>query len=50
MALLAEAYLHTLDPFAIKFPASWPYPGLRWYGLAYLAGFGVAWLIVRWMA
>ena len=50
MALLAEAYLHTLDPFAIKFPASWPYPGLRWYGLAYLAGFLVAWLIVRWMA
>ncbi len=50
MALLAEAYLHTLDPFSIKFPASWPYPGLRWYGLAYLAGFLVAWLIVRWMA
>jgi len=50
MALLAEAYLHTLDEFAYKFPASWPYPGLRWYGLAYLAGFGVAWLIVRWMA
>jgi len=50
MVLLAEAYLHTLDEFAVPFPASWPYPGLRWYGLAYLAGFGVAWLIVRWMA
>ena len=50
MALLAEAYLHTLDEFAFPFPASWPYPGLRWYGLGYLAGFGVAWLIVRWMA
>ncbi len=50
MVLLAEAYLHTLDPFAVPFPASWPYPGLRWYGLAYLAGFGVAWLIVWWMA
>ncbi len=50
MALLAEAYLHTLDEFAIKFPASWFYPGLRWYGLAYLAGFIVGWLILRWMA
>ncbi len=50
MVLLAEAYLHTLDPFAVPFPASWPYPGLRWYGLAYLAGFGVAWLMVWWMA
>jgi len=48
--LLAEAYLHGLDPFAIKFPASWPIAGLRWYGLAYLAGFLVAWLMVRWMA
>ena len=48
--LLAEAYLHGLDPFAIKFPASWPIAGLRWYGLAYLAGFLVAWLMVRWLA
>ncbi len=44
--VLAEAYLHGLDPFAIKFPAGWPLAGLRWYGLAYLAGFAVAWLMV----
>lgn len=44
--VLAEAYLHTLDPFAIDFPAGWPMDGLRWYGLAYLAGFAVGWLIV----
>ncbi len=48
--LLAEAYLHNLDPFAIKFPASWPIAGLRWYGLAYLAGFAVGWLGVKWLA
>lgn len=50
MALfLAEAYLHRLDPFAVRFPSGWPLEGVRWYGLAYLAGFGLAWLIVRWM-
>lgn len=50
MAFLAEAYLHRLDPFAIRFPAGWIIPGIRWYGLAYLAGFLVGWLIVRWLA
>ncbi len=48
--LLAEAYLHRLDPFAIEFPAGWPLGGIRWYGLAYLSGFIAAWLIVRWLA
>ncbi|MCH8151134.1 MAG: prolipoprotein diacylglyceryl transferase [Planctomycetes bacterium] len=52
---LAEAYLHRLDPFAIEFPASWqalPFipDGIRWYGLAYLAGFGIAWLLIRRLA
>ncbi len=47
--ILAEAYLHRLDPFAVKFPAGWLLDGLRWYGLAYLAGFVLAWLSVRWL-
>ncbi len=52
---LAEAYLHRLDPFAIEFPASWqslPFipDGILWYGLAYLAGFGIAWLLIRRLA
>lgn len=30
------AYVHNLDPFAIQFTETF---GIRWYGLAYLAGF-----------
>lgn len=46
MIFLAESYLYQLDPIAIeifKFK-------LRWYGLAYIAGFVVSWLIIRQMA
>lgn len=45
--VLAESYLHDLDPFAIQFTESF---GLRWYGLAYAVGFLIAWLFIRWMA
>jgi phosphatidylglycerol:prolipoprotein diacylglycerol transferase len=53
--LLAESWLHTLDPFAIEFPASWQAlplvpEGIRWYGLAYIAGFLIAWLLIGWLA
>ena len=53
--LLAEAYLHQLDPFAMEFPTSWQNlswvpQGIRWYGLSYMAGFILAWLLFRWMA
>ena len=41
------AWLHTLDPFAIRFTHSF---GVRWYGLAYLAGFLVGWWLLRVMA
>ena len=49
--LLAEAYLHQLDPFVIEFPASWqnaPFvpDGIRWYGLSYVAGFIPPWLAI----
>ena len=44
--LLADAWLHNLDPYAIRL--GWfPGGGLRWYGLSYLAGFAVAYLILR---
>ena len=45
--ILAESYLHRLDPFAIQFGNGF---GIRWYGLAYAVGFVIAWLILRWFA
>jgi phosphatidylglycerol---prolipoprotein diacylglyceryl transferase len=39
-------YLHTLDPFAIRI---WEDFGIRWYGLSYLVGFLLGYLIIRWM-
>ena len=48
--VVAEAYLHRLDPFLVQFPPGWPLDGIRWYGVAYLAGFLVAWLMLRWLA
>jgi phosphatidylglycerol:prolipoprotein diacylglycerol transferase len=47
LTLLAESYFHTIDPFAIHFTGNF---GLRWYGLAYAAGFLIAWLMLRWAA
>lgn len=41
------AWLHTLDPFVVQFS---PTLGVRWYGLAYLAGFLVAWWMLRALA
>ncbi|RMH28464.1 MAG: prolipoprotein diacylglyceryl transferase [Planctomycetota bacterium] len=41
------AWLHTLDPFAIRFTHTF---GVRWYGLAYLAGFLCGWWLLRAMA
>ncbi|MGD9693690.1 MAG: prolipoprotein diacylglyceryl transferase [Phycisphaerales bacterium] len=38
------AWTHSLSPFAVEFT---PGVGLRWYGLAYLAGFVVAWALLR---
>jgi len=45
--MLAEAYLHQLSPFAIQITENM---GLRWYGLAYIAGFLAGWWFIRWMA
>ncbi len=39
-------WVHDLSPFAIHF---WGNVGIRWYGLAYLAGIlGGYWMLVRW--
>jgi phosphatidylglycerol:prolipoprotein diacylglycerol transferase len=50
MLLLAESFLHDFDPFAMRFPASWPIDGVRWYGLSYAMGFILGWIVVSWMA
>ncbi len=42
--MLAESYIHSLNPFAIQITEA---IGLRWYGLAYLIGFLIAWLLLR---
>lgn len=38
------AYLHRLDPFLVEFTHGF---GIRWYGLSYLAGFAIAYLLIR---
>ncbi len=47
----ANYYVAQFDPFVIRFPAGWVLPGIRWYGLAYVAGFLIAswlmWLYAR---
>jgi len=42
---LLATYVHHLDPFAIQFSETF---GVRWYGLAYVAGFIAAYLLIRW--
>ena len=44
--MIATSYLHQLDPFAFQITET---IGLRWYGLAYITGFLIAWVIIRWM-
>ncbi len=45
MSVLLATYVHHLDPFAIRFTETF---GIRWYGLAYVAGFVCAFLLIRW--
>lgn len=46
--LLAESYLHSLDPYAFRFGGDGF--GIRWYGLAYVAGLLIAWGMASWMS
>jgi len=47
LTTLAESYIHTIDPFAVHFSGNF---GIRWYGLAYIAGIIIAWAVIRWLA
>ena len=43
MPLLA-VFFHNIDPFAIRFTDDF---GIRWYGLSYLLGFFIAYLLIK---
>lgn len=45
MEIFASHYVVDFDPFAIRFPDGFFLAGVRWYGLAYLAGFIIALLL-----
>jgi len=45
--LSLAAYVHDLDPFLVEFPSGFPIDGVRWYGLSYLLGFGIAFLLLK---
>lgn len=45
---LLAAWLHDLDPFALRLPDVGFLPeGIRWYGLSYLIGFAIGYLLLR---
>ncbi len=41
-------YVVNFDPFAIRFPEGFFLDGIRWYGLSYLAGFAIAYMMLNW--
>lgn len=45
--LLADAWVHDLSPYIVRL---WGDFGLRWYGFAYVAGFAIAYVLMRWLA
>lgn len=45
--LTLAAYFHTLSPFILRLTDTF---GVRWYGMAYLAGFLIAYLILKRLA
>lgn len=47
MVSVLATYLHRIDPFALQL---WEDGGLRWYGLSYIAGLIVGYLLVRQIA
>lgn len=50
MILLADPWLHNLDPFAIQiggFVGELLNGGVRWYGLSYLVGFAIGYFIIK---
>jgi phosphatidylglycerol---prolipoprotein diacylglyceryl transferase len=44
MITLLASYLHDIDPYAIKL---WEGGPIRWYGLSYLMGFAIGYVLIR---
>lgn len=47
LSCLLAAWLNDLNPVALRLTDGLQ---IRWYGLAYVAGFAATWLVMRWMA
>jgi len=47
MWLLAESTVHDFNPIAVSLSDDL---SIRWYGVAYLAGFLIGWALLRWMS
>jgi len=47
MLLTLGAWFHNIDPVIVQIQGNL---AIRWYGLSYIAGFAIAWLLLRWMA
>jgi len=45
--MLADAYVHGLDPVILPIRGEF---AIRWYGVSYLAGFVLAWIMLRFLA
>lgn len=40
-------WTHNLDPFIVRFPQNWFIEGIRWYGVAYLLSFVLAFCMLK---
>lgn len=47
MPITLAAYFHDLSPFIVRFSDSF---GVRWYGVSYVVGFILGYLVLRWLA
>ena len=45
--LLPMAWVHDFSPFVVRLSGDF---GIRWYGLSYVGGFVIAWLLIRLLA
>jgi len=45
MPAFLAVYIHNINPYVVHFYGRF---GIRWYGLAYVAGFVAGWFLLRW--